>query len=165
MSDSDNGRIRDERILEVQKTMRAIKGGAKRAADSHEVTVSPHSRLFSMQICSGVVDKSSAQLEGPLLAGACLWRQRSAVVDVAEGTFVEKPSRTVADSRRGCRAENIISHLLERDFAIKLHFQLEPCNFQRYFCGKRFCTCDGAVSKGLGHRVLDLALRIDANHF
>jgi hypothetical protein len=23
------------------------------AADAHEVTVSPHSRLFSMQICSG----------------------------------------------------------------------------------------------------------------
>jgi hypothetical protein len=50
--------------------MRAIKGGAKRAADSHEVTASPHSRLFSMQICSGVVDKSSAHLGGPLLAGS-----------------------------------------------------------------------------------------------
>ncbi|MFP3566359.1 hypothetical protein [Paraburkholderia sp. SIMBA_030] len=48
------------------------------------------------------------------------------MVDVAEGILVEKPSRTVADSRRGCRAENVISHLLEREFAIKLHFQLEP---------------------------------------
>jgi len=38
MSDSDNGRIPDERILEVQKTMRAITGDAKRPADSHEVS-------------------------------------------------------------------------------------------------------------------------------
>jgi hypothetical protein len=33
--------------------MRAIAGGAMLAADAHEVTVTPHSRLFSMQICSG----------------------------------------------------------------------------------------------------------------
>src|ERR1700675_706049 len=107
--------------------------------------------------------RATARVNGWRWADACLWRQRSAVVDFAEGALVEKPLRTVADSRRGRRAENVISHLLERDFAVKLHFQLEPCNFQRYFCGKRFRACDGAVSNGLGYRVLDLALRIDAN--
>jgi hypothetical protein len=55
--------------------------------------------------------------------------------------------------------------LPQRNLAAKVDIQLEVRNLKRHFCGKRLCACDSPGGYGVGYRVLDLALRIDADRF
>src|SRR4030095_5199965 len=82
--------------------------------------------------------------------------------------FGASPTNFLHDVLRAFgRPGNVVdsADLLELDIAVEIHLQLQSTHFEPHPRGQRFRTGDRTVCKRLGHRMLDFALRTDADHF